>query len=84
MLKIDIHTHILPEHIPNWAQKFGYGDFIHLVHENSCCANMMLGDKFKKKQMPIVLKYLVNLVRETKSLWDQIILFLLENTFLEI
>ena len=49
MLKIDIHTHILPEHIPNWAQKFGYGDFIHLVHENSCCANMMLGDKLLRK-----------------------------------
>ena len=22
-LSIDIHTHILPEHIPNWKKKFG-------------------------------------------------------------
>jgi aminocarboxymuconate-semialdehyde decarboxylase len=43
-LKIDIHTHIMPEHIPNWAQKFGYGEFIHLEHRN-CNACMMKGDK---------------------------------------
>ena len=28
MLKIDIHTHILPKDIPNWKDKFGYGGFI--------------------------------------------------------
>jgi aminocarboxymuconate-semialdehyde decarboxylase len=44
--KIDIHTHILPEHIPNWFQKFGYGDFIYLEHHKPCCARMMRGDKF--------------------------------------
>lgn len=43
---IDIHTHILPEKIPNWVQKFGYGDFIHLEHHKPCCARMMKGDKF--------------------------------------
>jgi aminocarboxymuconate-semialdehyde decarboxylase len=43
-MKIDIHTHIMPEHIPNWAQKFGYGEFIHLEHRN-CNACMMKGDK---------------------------------------
>ncbi len=46
MLKIDIHTHILPENIPDWTRKFGYGDFIHLDHHKSCCARMMKGDKF--------------------------------------
>jgi len=43
-MKIDIHTHIIPEHMPNWTQKFGYGEFIHLEHRN-CDACMMKGDK---------------------------------------
>jgi aminocarboxymuconate-semialdehyde decarboxylase len=46
MKKIDIHTHIIPEKIPNWFEKFGYGDFIHLDHQKPCCAKMMKGDKF--------------------------------------
>jgi len=43
-LTIDIHTHILPEHIPNWKEKFGYGGFVQLQHHKSCCANMILDD----------------------------------------
>ncbi len=43
-MKIDIHTHIMPEHMPNWTKKFGYGEFIHLEHRN-CDACMMKGDK---------------------------------------
>ena len=43
-MKIDIHTHIMPGHMPNWTQKFGYGEFIHLEHRN-CEACMMKGDK---------------------------------------
>ena len=46
MLKIDIHTHIIPEHMPNWSKKFGYGGFISLDHHKPCCARMMIGDKF--------------------------------------
>ncbi len=46
MLKIDIHTHILPEHLPRWADQFGYEGFIHLEHHASCKAKMMIGDKF--------------------------------------
>jgi aminocarboxymuconate-semialdehyde decarboxylase len=42
-MKIDIHTHIMPEKIPHWSKKFGYGDFIHLEHWN-CKACMMKGD----------------------------------------
>jgi aminocarboxymuconate-semialdehyde decarboxylase len=34
----------MPEKMPNWVQKFGYGDFIHLEHRN-CQACMMKGDK---------------------------------------
>src|SRR5437870_3286993 len=43
-MKIDIHTHIMPEKMPNWLQKFGYEEFIHLEH-NNCQACMMKGDK---------------------------------------
>lgn len=41
-----MHTHILPEKLPNFADKFGYGDFIHLVHEREGFANMMKGGVF--------------------------------------
>lgn len=44
MLKIDVHTHILPEHIPNWKDRFGYGGFIKLDHHKSCCARMIKDD----------------------------------------
>src|SRR5688572_7971332 len=43
-MKIDIHTHIMPEKMPNWVERFGYGEFIHLEHRN-CKACMMKGDK---------------------------------------
>jgi aminocarboxymuconate-semialdehyde decarboxylase len=45
-LKIDIHTHIIPEHLPRWSEKFGYGGFIHLEHHKPCCARMMKDDEF--------------------------------------
>lgn len=44
MLKIDIHTHILPKDIPRWKDKFGYGGFITLEHHKPCCAKMMKDD----------------------------------------
>ena len=44
-MKIDIHTHIMPENIPNYFQKFGYGEFIHLEHHCPGCARMIKGDK---------------------------------------
>lgn len=43
-MKIDIHTHIMPEKMPDWTRKFGYGEFIHLEYRN-CQACMMKGDK---------------------------------------
>ncbi|MCH2197183.1 MAG: amidohydrolase [Flavobacteriales bacterium] len=46
MLKIDMHTHIIPKHLPRWAEKFGYGDFIHLEHHREGFARMMQGDRF--------------------------------------
>ena len=44
MLKIDIHTHILPKEIPRWKDKFGYGGFIQLDHHKPCCARMIKDD----------------------------------------
>ena len=46
MKKIDMHTHILPEKLPNFAKKFGYGDFVHLEHHKKGFARMMKGDVF--------------------------------------
>ncbi len=46
MLKIDIHTHIIPEHLPDFKKKYGYGGFISLDHHRPCCARMMVDDKF--------------------------------------
>ncbi len=46
MKRIDIHTHILPEKLPRWADKFGYGEFVSLDHHASCRAKMMIGNKF--------------------------------------
>lgn len=44
MLKIDVHTHILPRDIPRWKEKFGYGGFIELDHHKPCCARMLKDD----------------------------------------
>jgi aminocarboxymuconate-semialdehyde decarboxylase len=46
MLKIDMHTHIQPKHLPDWTRKFGYGGFIHLDHHIPGKARMMQGEKF--------------------------------------
>ncbi len=46
MLKIDIHTHIIPEHLPKWSEKFFDSRYIHLDHHCAGCARMMQGDKF--------------------------------------
>jgi aminocarboxymuconate-semialdehyde decarboxylase len=44
MLKIDVHTHILPKDIPKWKGKFGYGGFIGLDHYTPGCARMLRDD----------------------------------------
>lgn len=55
-MKIDIHTHILPENIPNYFRKFGYGEFIHLEHfctpGGACCARMIKGDQVFREIEP--------------------------------
>jgi aminocarboxymuconate-semialdehyde decarboxylase len=49
MLKIDMHTHILPKTMPNWTEKFGYGKFIHLESNADGSANMMQGENFFRR-----------------------------------
>ena len=49
MLKIDMHSHILPQTMPNWTQKFGYGKFIHLEPNTDGSANMMQGGQFFRR-----------------------------------
>jgi aminocarboxymuconate-semialdehyde decarboxylase len=50
MLKIDVHTHILPRDIPDWKGRFGYGGFIQLEHHGTGCALMKkdTGEEFRE------------------------------------
>lgn len=41
-----MHTHIMPRVMPDFARKFGYGDFIMLDHIAPGVANMMQGKRF--------------------------------------
>ncbi len=45
MLKIDIHTHILPSSWPNLSERYGYGGFVQLEHHGPGCARMMIDGK---------------------------------------
>ena len=44
-----MHTHIMPANLPRWADKFGYGDFIHLEHNEPGYADMIKGNKFFRR-----------------------------------
>ena len=45
-LKIDLHTHILPERWPDLRERYGYGGWIRLEHHAPCCARMMMDETF--------------------------------------
>lgn len=45
MFTIDTHTHIIPKNLPDFAQRFGYGDFITLDHHAPGRAWMMQGNR---------------------------------------
>lgn len=45
MFTIDTHTHIIPENMPDFSTKFGYGEFITLEHHERGKAWMMQGKK---------------------------------------
>ena len=42
MLKIDIHTHIIPDNLPDFTKKFGYDGFVKLNKKNDSEADMIL------------------------------------------
>ncbi|HWP95002.1 MAG TPA: amidohydrolase family protein [Gammaproteobacteria bacterium] len=44
-LKIDIHTHILPEDWPDLRERYGYGGWVKLDHHAPGCARMMIDGK---------------------------------------
>ncbi len=52
MLKIDMHSHILPGSLPRFADKFGYGDFIYLEKRSDGAADMIKGDKYFRTIQP--------------------------------
>jgi aminocarboxymuconate-semialdehyde decarboxylase len=44
-MKIDLHTHILPERWPDLRKRYGYGGFVHLEHQGPGCARMVIDGK---------------------------------------
>jgi aminocarboxymuconate-semialdehyde decarboxylase len=46
MLKIDIHTHILPPDWPNLQERYGYGGWVQLERHGTGCAHMTLDGSF--------------------------------------
>ena len=44
-MKIDVHTHIIPENLPDLDKKYGETGFVKLDHYKPCCAKMMVGDR---------------------------------------
>ena len=46
MLKIDVHTHILPPRWPDLRERYGYGGWVQLEQQGSGCAHMTLDGSF--------------------------------------
>ena len=45
-LKIDLHTHILPQQWPDLAERYGYDGFVTIEHHQPCCARLWKDGKF--------------------------------------
>src|SRR5688500_7244907 len=48
-MKIDIHTHILPEKLPDFKAKYGYGGFVQIEHEPNGRAHMMIDGRLFRR-----------------------------------
>ncbi|MDH4072966.1 MAG: amidohydrolase [Gammaproteobacteria bacterium] len=44
-MKVDIHTHILPDNWPDLKARYGYGGFVQLEHHGPGCARMLQDGK---------------------------------------
>src|SRR5262249_61390785 len=44
-MKTDLHAHILPRTWPDMADRFGYGGFVRLDHDEPGRARMMIDDR---------------------------------------
>jgi len=49
MLKIDLHTHILPREWPDLSQRYGYDGFVRIEHDEPGAARMMQGDRLFRR-----------------------------------
>jgi aminocarboxymuconate-semialdehyde decarboxylase len=49
MLKIDVHTHVIPENWPNLAERYGYGGWVQIEHTGPGCARMVQEGKLFRR-----------------------------------
>ena len=49
MLKIDIHTHVIPENWPDLAARYGYGGWVQIEHTGPGCARMVQEGKLFRR-----------------------------------
>ncbi|CAB3403220.1 unnamed protein product [Caenorhabditis bovis] len=50
--KIDVHAHVMPKHLPDFSNQFGYGGFVQLVRNEDGTANMMKDGKLFRVIQP--------------------------------
>lgn len=51
-LKIDLHTHILPESWPDLSERYGQGSWPRLEHTSPGCARVMIDDRLFREVEP--------------------------------
>jgi aminocarboxymuconate-semialdehyde decarboxylase len=45
-MRVDVHTHVVPERWEDWAARYGGGKWPRLVHHDACRATIMTGEQF--------------------------------------
>ena len=51
-MKVDLHTHILPRQWPDLAERYGYGGWVSLVHDQNTSAAMFKDGMFFRRVKP--------------------------------